>query len=315
MIAKIGLAAMAASGSFAVLVLASLNGFPIASVPSALARSEIPPDYLGLYQRAALTCPGLDWTVLAAIGKVESDHGRSTLPGVRNGSNTAGAQGPMQMLPATFAAYDHPVDADPLPTEPGGATPPSPYNPTDAIYAAARYLCASGVADDPSGAMITYNCGNPGPGCQVAAAGYAADVTATAASYRSLDDQPGTAAGIVIQAASSMLGTPYVWGGTDPGGFDCSGLAQWAYAHAGISLPRTAQLQYDAGPRRAGTATLQPGDLLFFGSGSQSVEHVGIYLGDGLMIDAPHTGAVVRLDRISGFTPPFLGATAPGNAP
>lgn len=315
MIAKMGLAATAASSSFAVLVLASLTGFPVASVPSALAQSEIPPAYLGLYQRAALTCPGLDWTVLAAIGKVESNHGRSTLLGVRSGSNSAGAQGPMQMLPATFDTYNHPVDADPLPTEPGGPTPPSPYNPTDAIYAAARYLCTSGVADDPSGAVITYNCGNPGAACQVAAAGYAADVTATAASYRTLDDQPGTAGAIAIQAASSMLGTPYVWGGEDPGGFDCSGLAQWAYAHAGISIPRTAQQQYDAGPRRPRDTALQPGDLLFFGSGPKTVEHVGIYLGDRLMIDAPHTGAVVRLDRISGFAPPFVGATAPGNAP
>ena len=162
MMAKIGLAAMASCCSFAILVLAGLTGFPNASLPSALAQDHIPATYLGLYQRAAITCPGLDWTILAAIGKVESDHGRSTLPGVHSGANPAGAQGPMQMLAATFAAYEHPVDADPLPTEAGGATPPSPYNPTDAIYAAARYLCASHVADDVNAAVIAYNCGNPG---------------------------------------------------------------------------------------------------------------------------------------------------------
>jgi hypothetical protein len=313
MMAKIGLAAMAASGSFAVLVLASLTGFPTASIPSAYAQSQIPEAYLGLYQRAAETCPGLDWTVLAAVGKVESDHGRSTLPGVHQGRNPAGAQGPMQLLPATFAAYDHPVDADPLPTEPGGTKPPLPYNPTDAIYAAARYLCASHVADDPGGAIITYNCGNPGPACEIAAAGYAADVTAIAASYRALDEQTGTAADIAVQAATAMLGTPYVWGGSNPGGFDCSGLTQWAYAHAGINLPRTAQQQYDAGPHRPAAAQLQSGDLLFFGNSAKTITHVGIDLGDGLMIDAPHTGAVVRLDRVTGFTPTYVGATAPGN--
>lgn len=313
MMAKIGLAAMAACCSFAILVLASLTGFPHASIPSAFAQDQIPATYFGLYQRAALTCPGLDWTVLAAIGSVESDHGLSPLPGVRSGANTAGAQGPMQMLPATFAAYDHPVDSDPVPTEPGGDKPPSPYNPTDAIYAAARYLCSSHIADDVHAAVITFNCGNPGPACQVAAAGYAADVLATAASYRTPDDQPGTAADTAVQAAMAMLGTPYVWGGEDPRGFDCSGLVQWAYAHAGIALPRTAQLQFDAGPRRRAGSRPQPGDLLFFGDGPKAIHHVGIFIGDGLMVDAPHTGAVVRLDRVAGFTVPYVGSTAPGN--
>ena len=313
MIAKIGLAAMASCCSFAVLVLASLTGFPTASIPSALAHDQIPANYLALYQRAALTCPGLDWTLLAAIGKVESDHGRSNLPGVHSGANSAGAQGPMQMLPTTFAGYDHPVDADPLPTETGGSKPPSPYNATDAIYAAARHLCSHGVADDVNSAVITYNCGNSGPACQVAAAGYAADVMASAASYRTLDDQPGAAADTAMQAAMAMIGTPYVWGGESPGGFDCSGLAQWAYAHAGIGLPRTAQLQYDAGPRRKPGSPLQPGDLLFFGDGTKAIHHVGIFIGDGLMVDAPHTGEVVRLDRVEGFSPAYVGATAPGN--
>lgn len=315
MMAKVGLVAMAACCSFAILVLASLTGFPSASLPSALAQGQIPATYLALYQRAALTCPGLDWTVLAAIGKLESNHGISTLPGVKNGANAAGAQGPMQMLPATFAAYNRPVDADPLPTEAGGVSPPSPYNPTDAIYAAARYLCASGIAADVNAAVIAYNCGNPGSACQVASAGYAAEVTATAASYRTADDQPGFAAELAVQAAMSMLGTPYVWGGESPAGFDCSGLAQWAYAHAGISLPRTAQLQFNAGPSRKAGAHMQPGDLVFFGDGPKAVHHMGIFVGDGLMVDAPHTGAVVRLDRITGFTPSYVGATAPGNAP
>lgn len=312
MIVKIALASFTACGSFSMLVLAGLTGFPTPSTASPTANAQIPAVYLVAYQRAALTCPGLDWTILAGIGKVESNHGINQLPGVHAGSNEAGAQGPMQFLPTTFATYDHPVVADPFPTV-GGARPrPSPYDLVDAIYATARYLCASRVGEDVPGALITYNCGNPGPACQVASAGYAADVLATAASYRSVDDQPGPPAQTAVNAAKAMLGTPYVWGGTSPEGFDCSGLTQWAYAHAGTSLPRTAQLQYDAGPtRRTG---VQPGDLVFFGTSRSTVDHVGIYIGDGLMVNAPHAGAVVRLDPITGFTPPYVGATAPGNS-
>lgn len=110
----------------------------------------------------------------------------------------------------------------------------------------------------------------------------------------------------------SQLGVPYVWGGETPGvDFDCSGLVQYAYREAGVSLPRVAQDQYDAGPSVPPGATVEPGDLVFFGSGVDEVEHVGMYVGDGLMIDAPHTGAVVRFDRVAGFMP-IVGVTAPG---
>jgi hypothetical protein len=114
--------------------------------------ADIPADYLPKYQAAASRCPGLSWSVLAAIGKLESDHGRSRLPGVRSGANSAGARGPMQFLPATFAAYDHPIP-------PGGARPPSPYNAHDAIHAASNYLCASGAQNstDLRGAIWAYN--------------------------------------------------------------------------------------------------------------------------------------------------------------
>ena len=111
------------------------------SAPSGAATAQIPPGMLALYQRAAATCPGLPWTVLAGIGTVESDNGQSTLPGVRSGLNAAGlAAGPMQFEPQTFAAYDTPVP-------PGGVSPPDIYDPTDAVYAAARMLCANGAAN------------------------------------------------------------------------------------------------------------------------------------------------------------------------
>jgi len=112
----------------------------------------IPADYLALYQQAAPTCPSLSWTVLAAIGTIESGNGTSTAPGVHSGANYAGAEGPMQFEPATFAEYANPVP-------PGGANPPSPYDPTDAIYAAARLLCANGARNNTnlSGAIYAYN--------------------------------------------------------------------------------------------------------------------------------------------------------------
>lgn len=122
------------------------------AAPSSSATATVPPAMLTLYQAAAATCPGLPWTVLAAIGTVESSNGTSTAPGVQSGANYAGAEGPMQFLPATFAEYDEPVP-------PGGADPPSPYDPTDAVYAAARDLCANGAEDgaDIDAAVYSYN--------------------------------------------------------------------------------------------------------------------------------------------------------------
>ncbi|KAA5825430.1 peptidoglycan DD-metalloendopeptidase family protein [Saccharopolyspora hirsuta] len=125
-----------------------------ASQPSAAALSDIPAAYLALYRTAAGVCPGLDWSVLAAIGKIETNHGRSPLPGVHTGENHAGAAGPMQFLAATFAAVtaQHPIP-------PGGATPPSRYHPHDAIHAAAYYLCDNGARHhrDLHGAIYAYN--------------------------------------------------------------------------------------------------------------------------------------------------------------
>src|SRR5207249_1545067 len=108
------------------------------SQPSATALADIPPDYLALYRAAAGECRGLDWSILAAIGKIESNHGRSTLPGVQSGENGYGAGGPMQFLSGSFAGV---LARHQIP--PGGANPPSRYNPHDAIYAAAFFTDSS----------------------------------------------------------------------------------------------------------------------------------------------------------------------------
>ena len=103
--------------------------------PSALATATVPTGWLPLYGRAAATCPGLPWQVLAAVGSVESAHGQSTAPGVRDGANFAGAMGPMQFLAGTWAAYSADGDGDGV---------RDVYDPDDAVFGAARYLCASG---------------------------------------------------------------------------------------------------------------------------------------------------------------------------
>jgi hypothetical protein len=120
--------------------------------PAAARAVELPPGMATLYQRAAATCAGLPWMVLAAIGTVESDNGMSHLPGVHSGANAAGAEGPMQFEPATFAEVDRPVP-------PGGVRPPSPYDMTDAVYAAARLLCRDGAAGGRAiaAAVFAYN--------------------------------------------------------------------------------------------------------------------------------------------------------------
>lgn len=255
--------------------------------------SAIPTDYLLLYESAAATCPGLSWSALAAIGTIESNNGQSTAPGVHSGANSAGAEGPMQFEPDTFASYAHPVP-------PGGATPASPYDPTDAIYAAARMLCADGARNGRNldGAIYDYN----------HADWYVTDVLTLAAKYATT--YPNGPAMLGVDAALTQLGVPYQWGGETPGkAFDCSGLVQWAYRQAGIALPRTAQEQYDAGPRLPPGTVLEPGDLIFYGTDARHVDHVGIVIDThGDMIDAPHTGTAVRDEPI---WRPIVGASRP----
>jgi cell wall-associated NlpC family hydrolase len=153
-------------------------------------------------------------------------------------------------------------------------------------------------------------CGNSGPACQTASAGYAATVLAIAASYGTTSSG-SPAAQQALQVALTQVGTPYLWGGESTSGFDCSGLVQYSYARAGITLPRTAQQQYTATTHLPDAADLEPGDLVFFGTGPGGVEHVGIALGDGRMIDAPHTGAFVRVEPDDVDAPDFVGATRP----
>ena len=105
---------------------------------------------------------------------------------------------------------------------------------------------------------------------------------------------PTAAAQVAIDTALAQLGKPYVWAGAGPSSYDCSGLVQYAFGAAGISLPHSSQLQSTMGVPVA-RADLQPGDVIAFYS---PVGHVGIYLGNGLMVHAPTTGDVVRIAAV-----------------
>jgi cell wall-associated NlpC family hydrolase len=102
-------------------------------------------------------------------------------------------------------------------------------------------------------------------------------------------------AGAAFSAAQRVIGSPYVYGASGPSSFDCSGLTSWAYAHAGVSIPRTSQAQANAGQRIYSQSQLQVGDLVFFYG---DLHHVGLYAGGGQVLHAPHTGASVRYESI-----------------
>jgi cell wall-associated NlpC family hydrolase len=113
-----------------------------------------------------------------------------------------------------------------------------------------------------------------------------------------------TLGGQAVAIAEQYLGVPYVWGGASPSGFDCSGLVMYVYGRLGVSLPHNAAAQYGMGtpvPRDA----LEPGDLVFF----DGLGHVGIYVGGGSFIHAPHTGTVVQISSLSGwYSSEYVGA-------
>ena len=254
-----GLVAVVASllGLLLALAVAPVPGLAagvFAGGPAALALSDIPPAYLVWYMDAAQTCPGLPWPVLAGIGKAESDHGRSNAPGVHAGRDQAGAEGPMQFLPATFAAYavdgDHDGRLD-------------IYDPADAIFTAAAMLCADGAAaGTPGGLSQAIYAYNHSPAYVADVFGWARRYAGPAVTGTAAANGTGAIAAEAIGFALAQLGKPYVWGATGPGAYDCSGLVFAAYASAGIRIARTTFGWRQDGPQVPLTQ-IQPGDLLF----------------------------------------------------
>jgi cell wall-associated NlpC family hydrolase len=165
--------------------------------------------------------------------------------------------------------------------------------------AQARAAAARRVAQESTVVGITATA--PAPAPATAPPPTAADTPAQAAP--TVVAPPSTHGG-VVGIALSQVGTPYVWGGAAPGGFDCSGLVMWAYAQVGVSLPHSTYGQYAMGVP-VSQDQLQPGDLVFF----DGVGHVGIYIGGGQFVHAPHTGDVVKVSSLSGwYAATYVGA-------
>jgi cell wall-associated NlpC family hydrolase len=295
---------------------------------STRASDSIPADYLTMFKSIGAQYK-VPWVVLAGIGKVESDDGRTTLPGVRSGSNAFGAAGPMQIgiggasTNTWGGAPVHPADqhVDGVATDANGDGVASVYDPADAIAGAAKYLLEHGILTSIPGAIFAYNHLDS----------YVESVLGWANRYASGGFQvsspvgsnapecgpvigltSSTRASAAIALARQQIGKPYLWGGTGPDAFDCSGLTMVAYRAAGVDIPRTAAAQWMWGPR-VEPSQVRPGDLVFFvgAHGTRNEPgHVGIVIGHGMMIDAPSQGLPVRIEPYSvagtvGFTRPW----------
>jgi peptidoglycan DL-endopeptidase CwlO len=308
-------------------------------VASAQAKDSIPANYLAIYQKTGARY-GIPWEVLAGIGEVESDQGRASLPGVHSGQNGFGAAGPMQ-IGIGGAAGDtwggppiHPADQafGGFGTDGDGNGIDNVYDPADAIPGAAKYLAAHGAPGDLPTAIFAYN----------HLQSYVQDVLSWASTYTqggftvsavNLDNgasctdavsnaAPNQVVSTAISYAQQQLGKPYVWGGTGPDGYDCSGLVMMAYRAAGIDIPRTSEDQWAWGPRIQ-PGHEEPGDLVFFAGFDgtpTSPGHVAMVLRKGMMIEAEETGVPIHIvsykDRgpIIGFTRPWAhaGVVLPG---
>ncbi|GAA5168608.1 MULTISPECIES: C40 family peptidase [Amycolatopsis] len=255
----------------------------------------------------------LSWVTLAGIGKASSDHGRYG----GNGLDAAGAQTralgavPLQGAAGEAASEQRsgPMQLTRQEWQRAGAGG-NIQDIDDAAVAAGRVLCAGG-RDLQAGlgwwkAIENYR----------DSALFRQQVLGNAQLYATLSLAPQTASAPSVRAvrfALDQLGLPYVWGGNGPdagaAGFDCSGLTKAAYDSAGVALPRTADSQFRAEPPVAGEPRM--GDLVFYGSPSTRIHHVGLYLGNGLMINAPTEGMAVQIATYHVAGDDYAGAGRP----
>ena len=292
------------------------------------AANSIPANYLTWFQKVGLQY-NVPWTILAGIGKVESNDGRTTLAGVTSGSNDFGAAGPMQIGIDGASGNQwggapiHPASemVNGVATDEDGDGIADVYDPADAIAGAAKYLSEHGVQQNIPAAIFAYNHADwyveevlswastyaaggftvadvQGNGTGVAAAG-AGGSTASCAENSVLASfvAPNEIVSEAVSYAEAQLGKPYLFGATGPAAFDCSGLVMMAYRSAGVDIPRTSQQQWKSLPH-VPAAKVLPGDLVFF-AGSDGTPtapgHVGLVIGKNTMIEAYANGTPIRV--------------------
>ena len=291
------------------------------------AANAIPANYLKWFQRVGLQY-NVPWTVLAGIGKVESDDGRTTLPGVTSNSNAFGAAGPMQIgiggaSSNTWGGLPkHPASevVAGVATDEDGDGWANVYDPADAIAGAAKYLIAHGIQQNVAAAIFAYNHADwyvqevLSWASTYAAGGFTvadvnqvstSTVTGTTTDNTACTENGQLAAFVAPNAtvetavlyAEDQLGKPYLFGGTGPAAFDCSGLVMMAYRAAGVNIPRTSQDQWKHLPHIPKNKVL-PGDLVFFAGGDGTATapgHVGLVIAKNTMIEAYAPGTPIRV--------------------
>ncbi|MGH3265283.1 MAG: NlpC/P60 family protein [Trebonia sp.] len=302
------------------------------------AADSIPATYLKWFQRVGLQY-NVPWTILAGIGKVESDDGRTNLPGVTQASvsNAFGAAGPMQIgiKGASGNAWGglpvHPASqvVSGVATDENGDGIANVYDAADAIAGAAKYLTEHGVQQHPDGAIFAYNHADWYVqevlqwASTYAAGGFtisdtnqagSAGIAAAGAGGQSCTDNgqlasfvaPNAIVGEAVNYAEAQIGKPYLWGGTGPDAFDCSGLVMMAYRAAGVDIPRTSQKQWQNLPHVLASKVV-PGDLVFFAGadGTRAAPgHVGLVISKNTMIEAYASGTPVRISTFGEKTSP-----------
>jgi cell wall-associated NlpC family hydrolase len=262
-----------------------------------------PSPYDDMIKQAA-TEAGVPPALVKAVAKAESGFDPKSTSG-------AGAQGLMQLMPGTASGLGVTDPYDPLQSLRGGAKylrqqldrfggnyekaiaaynagPGAvqkyggipPYAETQAyVPRVMAYFQQFGGATGGTGSTSALGVESVSPGRMLSLAG------------------GGSVGSTVVQKGLTHLGEPYLWGGTKPGGFDCSGFTQYLYAQEGVQIPRVSQDQFRAG-RSVPASQMQPGDLVFFQKNGD-VHHVGIYMGGGKFLHAPHTGDVVKISSLS----------------